>query len=134
MSGRAEERPQSMDTRSKILTPAEAAALGKPVIMVTGYFDVLRGEHVRELDAVRQRNRGARLLAVVLPSSEEILPQQARAELVAALRVIDYVVIADTAAAGRLAASIEPVETSHLETGDARRARELKDHVHRRQT
>jgi hypothetical protein len=71
---------------------------------------------------------------VVLPNPDEVLPQRARAELVAALRVIDYVVIADTAAARRLAASIEPVEISHLETDDARRARELKEHVHRRQT
>ncbi len=123
-----------MDTRGKILTLAEAAKLKEPVAMITGYFDILRAELVHDLDRLHDRNQGAKLLAVVLPNPDEILPRQARAELVAALRVIDYVVISDTAAARRLAASIEPVEVSHLETDDARRARELKEHVHRRQT
>jgi bifunctional ADP-heptose synthase (sugar kinase/adenylyltransferase) len=123
-----------MDTRSKILTLAEAASLAGPLAMVTGYFDVLRAAHIRDLDRVRRREHGAKLLAVVLPAPGEILPQRARAELVAALRVIDYVVIADEAAACRLAHSLEPVEIVHLEAADARRARELKEHVHRRQT
>jgi bifunctional ADP-heptose synthase (sugar kinase/adenylyltransferase) len=123
-----------MDTRSKILTLAEAASLAGPLAMVTGYFDVLRAAHIRDLDRVRRREHGAKLLAVVLPAPGEILSQRARAELVAALRVIDYVVIADDAAARRLAHSLEPVEIVHLETADACRARELKEHVHRRQT
>jgi bifunctional ADP-heptose synthase (sugar kinase/adenylyltransferase) len=123
-----------MDTRSKILTLAEAASLAGPLAMVTGYFDILRAAHIRDLDRVRRREGGAKLLAVVLPAPDEILPQQARAELVAALRMIDYVVIADDAAARRLAHSLEPVEIVHLEAAEARRARELKEHVHRRQT
>jgi bifunctional ADP-heptose synthase (sugar kinase/adenylyltransferase) len=123
-----------MDSRSKILTVAEAASLAGPLAMVTGCFDVLRAAHLRDLEELRGRAGGARLLAVVLPAPGEILEQRARAELVAALRVIDYVVIADAAAAHRLAASLEPVEIAHLEAADIRRARELKEHVHRRQT
>jgi len=123
-----------MDTRSKILTPAEAARLAGPVALATGHFDVLRAAHVRVLDELRRRAGGARLLAVVLPAPDEVLPQQARAELVAALRVIDYVVIADAAEADRLADSLKPVEIVRLAAADALRARELKEHVHSRQT
>ena len=122
-----------MDTRSKILTVAEAAALAGPLAMVTGYFDVIRAGHLRDLDRVRRRSIGAKILAVVLPAPDEILPQRARAELAAALRVIDYVVIADTAAARRLAASLEPVEISHLETADIRRARGKATGQHKRE-
>ena len=123
-----------MDTRSKILTLAEAASLPGPLAMVTGHFDILRAAHIHALEALRSSAAGARLLAVVLPAPDEILAQPARAELVAALRVIDYVVIADAAEARRLADSLQPVEIVRLEAADALRARELKGHVHRRQT
>jgi bifunctional ADP-heptose synthase (sugar kinase/adenylyltransferase) len=123
-----------MDTRSKILTVAEAAALAGPLAVATGYFDILRAAHIRALEDLRRRARGAKILAVVLPAAGEILSQPARAELVAALRMIDYVVIADAAAADKLADSLMPVETVRLAAGDARRARQLKEHVHRRQT
>jgi bifunctional ADP-heptose synthase (sugar kinase/adenylyltransferase) len=102
--------------------------------MVTGYFDVLRAAHIHELEAVRRRTPAARLLAMVLPASVEYLAQRARGELVAALRMVDYVVTADFAAVDRLAGILKPVEIVRLETADARRARELKEHVHRRQT
>jgi glycerol-3-phosphate cytidylyltransferase-like family protein len=123
-----------MDTRSKILTLADAASLAGPLAIVTGYFDVLRAAHIRALVELHRRAGGAKLLAVVLPAPDEILAQRARAELVAALRVIDYVVIADAAEAHRLADSLQPVEIVRLEAADARRARELREHVHRRQT
>lgn len=123
-----------MDTRSKILTLAQAASLPGPLAVAAGWFDVLRAAHIRDLEALRQRAAGARLLAIALPVSGEILPQRARAELVAALRVIDYVVIADAADADRLADSLHPVEILRLEAADARRARELREHVHRRQS
>jgi bifunctional ADP-heptose synthase (sugar kinase/adenylyltransferase) len=123
-----------MDTRSKILTLAQAASLPGPLAVATGWFDVLRAAHVRDLDALRLRAAGAKLLAIALPVSGEILPQRARAELLAALRVIDYVVIADAADADRLAESLHPVEILRLEAADARRARELREHVHRRQS
>jgi len=123
-----------MDTRSKILTLAEGASLAGPLAMVTGYFDILRAAHIRDLEELHGRVGGAKLLAVVLPERGEILPQRARAELVAALRVIDYVVIAEAAEADRLADSLNPVEIVRLEAADPRRARELREHVHRRQS
>jgi bifunctional ADP-heptose synthase (sugar kinase/adenylyltransferase) len=123
-----------MDTRSKILTPAQAASLSGPLAMVAGQFDILRAAHIRDLEALRRRVGAARLLGVVLPAPGEILAQPARAEMLAALRVIDYVVIAGEAVADRLADSLQPVEFVRLAAADARRARELKEHVHSRQT
>jgi bifunctional ADP-heptose synthase (sugar kinase/adenylyltransferase) len=116
------------------MSPGEAASLPGPLAMVTGYFDVLRAAHIRCLDQLRRRAGAAKLLAVVLPVPGEYLPQRARGELVAALRMIDYVVTADDADADRLADFLKPVEIVRLEAADARRARELKEHVHRRQT
>jgi len=124
-----ENRPH-VDTRSKILSVAGALELPPPVALVTGYFDVLRAGDAGELAAVRHHP----LLVVVLPLAEEILSQRARAELVAALRVVDYVVTADGSDADRLIESLKPVEFVRLEAADANRARQLMEHVHRRQT
>ena len=102
--------------------------------MVTGYFDVLRAEHIRDLREARERAPALPLLAVVLPLAGELLHQRARAELVAALRVVDYVVITDEADAAGLIESLEPAVLVRLEGADARRIRQLTEHVHRRQT
>ena len=118
-----------MDTRSKILTLAAALELPTVAAIVTGYFDVLRVEHLHELGRVR----GRPLLVVVLPLAGEIVPQRARAELIAALRMVDYVVIADDGDVERLIDGLRPVEFARLEEADARRARRLIEHV-RRQT
>jgi hypothetical protein len=118
-----------MDTRSKILTLAEAMELRPPGAVVAGYFDVLRAEDARELAAVRHHP----LLVAVLPLSNEVLSQRARAELVAALRVVDYVVTADYGDVERLVTGLRPVEFVRLEAAGARRASQLIEHVHRRQ-
>jgi bifunctional ADP-heptose synthase (sugar kinase/adenylyltransferase) len=118
-----------MDTRSKILTLADALALRPPVAIATGYFDVLRAEDARELALGRHHP----LLVVVLPLAGEILSQRARAELVAALRVVDYVVTADDGDVERLVNGLRPVEFVRLQAAEARRAGELISHV-RRQT
>ena len=123
-----------MDTRAKILTLAAALELRPPLAVVTGYFDLLRAEDARELAAVRHHP----LLVVVLPLANPILPQRARAELVAALRVVDYVVTVDDGGVQRLVESLEPVEFVRLEAAEARRsalwAGQLIEHVHRRQS
>jgi bifunctional ADP-heptose synthase (sugar kinase/adenylyltransferase) len=119
-----------VDTRTKILTAAAARQIAPPVAIATGYFDVLRAEHVREL---RDLRGGDALLVVVLPLDEELLQQRARAELVAGLRMVDYVVAANRGDADALIDSLKPVRLARLEAADARRARELTHHVQRRQ-
>lgn len=88
-----------MDTREKILSPAAAAALSPPVL-VLGYFDPLTADHARRLDAL-----GCRVTVAILDPPDPLLPAQARAELVAALRCVNHVVLGDpraTIRAGRL--------------------------------
>ena len=125
-----------MDTRTKILTADAVAALqpARPLLLVTGYFDILRAEHARDLAEARERTGAQSVLAMVLPLAGEMLPQAARAEMVAALRVVDYVFIADSEDPESLAGSLQPVETLRLEGADARRTRQLIEHVHRRQS
>ena len=124
-----------MDTRSKILTPAAALALAptRPLVIVRGYFDVLRAEHARSLEEIRRRTNAATLLAVVLPLDHGLLTLAGRAELVAALRMVDYVLPGDCEDLNRLVSSLRPAETVSLEDADMRRARQLIEHVHRRQ-
>lgn len=85
-----------LDTRTKIVTSREAAVLthGKSVKQVTGHFDPLLIEHVRRLrdDAAPHDF----LVVVVTNSQSPLLPQRARAELVAALANVDYVVMSDS--------------------------------------
>jgi bifunctional ADP-heptose synthase (sugar kinase/adenylyltransferase) len=119
-----------MDTRSKILSVAAALELRPPVAVASGYFDLLRAEDARELAQVRHHP----LLVVVLPVTGEIFPPRARAKLVAALRVVDYVVTADDGDLDRLIESLKPAQFVRLEAAEARRATQLMEHVHRRQT
>ncbi|HEV3200365.1 MAG TPA: hypothetical protein VGZ73_20815 [Bryobacteraceae bacterium] len=122
-----------MDTRSKILTPAAAVAVSaRPIAIVTGTFDVLRAEHARELEHARLGSGVAALLVVVLPRAGEVLPQPARAELVAALRVVDYVVAAGTEELEGLISALEPVSVVRFEEADERRVRELREQIQAR--
>ena len=58
---------------------------------VSGYFDPLLAEHVRRL---RDSKKPGELLVVeVVDPDQPLLPQRARAELVAALAMVDYVVL-----------------------------------------
>ena len=122
-----------MDTRSKILTLREAAALPGTILIVTGSFDILRTGHVRELSALRLHTPDAKLLAVVLPSPRAPLDQRARAEMVAALRMVDYVMAADHDDVESLIRLLKPAEVVRLEAAHARLAAQLIEHVHRRQ-
>lgn len=119
-----------MDTRTKIVDASGCRGKG-PMAVVSGYFDPLLAWHARQLTAVRERS-GA-LAVVVLPLAGELLPQPARAALAAALRMVDYVLIADNADLDRLFAELKPVEIVRLEDDDFRRRVELMQHVRRRQ-
>jgi bifunctional ADP-heptose synthase (sugar kinase/adenylyltransferase) len=119
-----------MDTRTKILT-AEAAP--RACTVATGTFDLVLAGDARELAEIRAAHPGRPLLVVVLPLPDPLLPQRGRAEMVAALRMVDYVVTADDAAPDALLASLEPAHLVRLEEAHAARKRQLMEHVHRRQ-
>ncbi len=126
-----------MDTREKIIDSSRAAALvaglrshGSAMKVVTGYFDVLVAEHSRRLIEVAD---GADILfAVVLDPPEPVLGARARAELVAALGVVDYVVPSGETAAQALLSLFTADEIVREESADLLRARRLTEHVRRR--
>jgi D-glycero-beta-D-manno-heptose 1-phosphate adenylyltransferase len=98
-----------MNTRSKILSRADLQTRlaqhrtgGKQIVLANGCFDIVHAGHVRYLEGAR---REGDVLVVAINSDASvcglkgpgrpILSAQARAELVAALAAVDYVVIFD---------------------------------------
>ncbi len=122
-----------VDTRNKILTLAEALELPPKLAIASGTFEILRAAHARELAEVRSRTDVEGLLVVVLPSTRGLLSARARAEMVAGLRMVDYVLIADEEDLDRLIRARPNGEAVRLETADARRTLDLIEHVHCRQ-
>jgi bifunctional ADP-heptose synthase (sugar kinase/adenylyltransferase) len=86
-----------LDTRSKIVTVGEARERlrGQPASWISGRFDPLLAEHVRLL--ARSVTPGRALVVEVTDPAQPLLSQRARAELVAALAMVDYVVLGNGA-------------------------------------
>ncbi len=84
-----------MDTRAKIVSLGEAArrASGTGATVLYSHFDVLTAERVRLVRALAQE--AGMLIAVTSEVPGSLLPVQARAELAAALAMVDFVVIAE---------------------------------------
>lgn len=87
-----------MDTRRKIVGIDEAlrAADGKRIIWVRGYFDPLLAEHAGRID--RLAAPGALVVILLDDPPEPLLATRARAELVAGLARVDYVLAGHPAA------------------------------------
>ncbi len=113
-----------MDTRSKIVGSdrvAELAAQGAQI--ASGHFDPLISSFAEELAAIKQKHPEAPLVVLIRSSQNPILPARARAELVAALAVVDYVSDAES--------NVEP--SYPLETEHEHKLRDLIAQVHGRQ-
>jgi len=91
---------------------------------VTGYFDPLLAAHAERLAELKAEGRP--LIAAIADPENPILPARARAELVAGLAVVDYVV----ESADGLDSGITP--NFRLEEEDRARLEELIEHVHAR--
>lgn len=89
--------------------------------MVSGYFDPLMASHTQRLAELKRD--GAPLLVLIATPSDPILSARARAELVASLRVVDYV--------AELSNGLTP--QVRLEREDHARLEKLIEHVHARQ-
>jgi len=111
-----------MDTRTKIFSRealrqrlAEHRRQGERIVLTNGCFDILHVGHVRYLEGAR-REGDVLVVAVNSDASERaikgdgrpVLPQQARAELVAALGAVNYVVIFDEPNVEALLAELKP--------------------------
>ena len=82
-----------LDTRLKIITADAARQVlrSRPGAWITGDFDPLLAAHVEYL---KDRAADGRVLIVEIANPPHpLLSQRARAELVAALRMVDYVVV-----------------------------------------
>ncbi len=84
-----------MDTREKIVgrESVEALLASGEWTVVTGLFDPLTLTQARRL--AKAADGGRKILAAVISDANTLLPAQARAELVAGLRSVDAVVIAN---------------------------------------
>jgi glycerol-3-phosphate cytidylyltransferase-like family protein len=126
-----------VDTRTKIVSAADAGALARgarDVVVVTGHFDVLLASHAREIAVVREAHPDAILLVALTSPPEPLMEPRARAELVAALAMVDYVVSLEDGEVAGLLAAFEAARIVHLEDAHRQRMRELIEHVHRRQS
>lgn len=111
-----------MNTREKIL-PLETLAgrleaerrRGRTIVLANGCFDLLHAGHVRFLEGAR-REGDVLVVAVNSDASERklkgpgrpVLPADARAQLVAAIGVVDYVVVFEETDVGRLLQRLHP--------------------------
>ena len=111
-----------MNTRGKILSQdtlaqelEEHRRRGKRIVLANGCFDLLHVGHIRYLEGARREgdvlvvgvnsDAGERALK---GNGRPILPAQARAELVAALEAVDYVVIFDESNVEVLLTALRP--------------------------
>ena len=126
-----------MDTRAKILTIESAIETarrvkgeGRKVTAVTGYFDVVLAAQVRDLEIVRKSAASGCLMVVLLPRAQSLLSQRARAEVVAGLSMVDYVV---TEISDDLDSFLRRLPADHVisrQTADEEQTRLLMEHVH----
>ncbi len=126
-----------MDTRKKIISLRDAAEVaarerirGKRVVVDVGYYDPVTAEHARRLEALRQNE--CVLLAVVVDPPEPLLETRARAELVAALRAVDYVVAAGSEPPGDFLTLLEGAAVNRSEQTDLELRQRLIEHVQAR--
>ena len=125
-----------MDTREKIVDLARAAQItadlrksGAKWKLVTGYFDVLTPDRVRDLQASAN---GGRLVAIVLDPQSPLLASRARAELAASLRMIDCVILLGNRDVEDAIRELQPDEVIRAEAADERYSQALIEHVNRR--
>ena len=126
-----------MDTRDKILTAPGAVEAahhlrgeGKSVKLVTGCFDPVLAGHARRLEELR--GDAETLVVLVTEPPQPILPSRARAELVAALAAVDYVVLSEKGRLEELLAQLGAAGALHAEAADEPLTRDLIRHVQSR--
>lgn len=96
-----------------------------------GCFDPVTAEHARRLAEIAAAGRP--LAAVVVDPPDPLLSRRARAELVAALAVVDYVLLPGEEGVERLIEQLRAGVVFHEEAADERRRLKLIRHVHERQ-
>ncbi len=122
-----------MDTRLKIMEPAQVSArVHGEVTLITGYFDVLTAAHVRRLREIAMSRADSRLIVIVLDPPAALLAGRARAELLAGLDMVDYVILPGARPLEHVLAELPAGEVVREESSDQERRRDLIQHVQRR--
>jgi hypothetical protein len=128
-----------MDTRSKILTAPSALEVacrvkqeGRKLTVVTGYFEVLLAAQVLDLEAVRMGAGSACLMVVLLPRAHGLLSARARAEIVAGLGMVDFVVTAGDDDLEEFLRRLPADDVISRQAADEEQTRLLMEHVHGR--
>ena len=107
---------------AKIIPRPEVCSLGTQlreegscIAFANGCFDLLHVGHVRYLQAAREQGdvlvvgvNGDRAVTALKGEGRPLLPAEARAELVAALESVDYVVVFDDVTAESLLRDLRP--------------------------
>lgn len=121
-----------MDTRSKIVSLREAlsATSGKRTAIVSGYFDPLQVEHALRLREIRAGHECVVVLLTDPPAP--VLDSFSRAQLVAALDMIDYVVLPQECASSAGFERYGTISVYREEAADEARLERLVRHVHDR--
>jgi len=101
---------------------------GNPLKLAVGHFDPLLAAHAQRLADAREG--AAVLMVIVTDPPRPILPARARAELVAALTAVDYVLVPG---GEPLEALLDGAEVLHGEAVDLELTEKLIQHVHNRQ-
>jgi rfaE bifunctional protein nucleotidyltransferase chain/domain len=95
----------------------EARRRGAICAVANGAFDLLHVGHVRYLAAAKELTQGGLLFVAVNSDASvrlskgpgrPVVPEQERAEIVAALRCVDYVVLFDEQTAGQVLEALKP--------------------------
>jgi hypothetical protein len=111
-----------VDTRTKIGATAGSATS----VAVSGYFDPLLAAHARQLKEIAS---GGRVTVYIADPTAPLLPARARAELVAALAVVERVVLPNVDGS----AAIPPgVRCIRLERDHAQRSAAFERHIRER--
>jgi D-glycero-beta-D-manno-heptose 1-phosphate adenylyltransferase len=106
----------------KIIPRAEVAALGerlrkqgRQVVFANGCFDLIHVGHIRYLEGARQQGdvlvvgvNSDRSVRQLKGEGRPLLPEEARAELLAALECVDYVTAFDDLTAEKILCDLRP--------------------------
>lgn len=95
---------------------AQARAKGQRIVFTNGCFDLMHVGHTRYLQAAKSLgdllvvgvNSDASVRSLDKAADRPIVPDSQRAEVVAALRSVDYVIIFSEPDPGRLIAALQP--------------------------
>jgi len=105
----------SLNVREAAVISERLRAEGKRIVLANGVFDLLHVGHVRYLDAARALGdvlfvgvNGDAAVARLKGAGRPLMPARERAELLAALRAVDHVVIFEEDSADALLAAVRP--------------------------